>query len=58
MEIQSLEFAQLVFGLALVKHFLIMIPFLPFEMKMYIMCHFMLEVCDLPFDFDFTGNYT
>ena len=31
---------------------------LPFEMVMCILCHFMLEVCDLPFHFDFTGGYS
>jgi hypothetical protein len=53
MEMQSWGFFQLVFGLSMVQHFLTMIPLLPFEMKMYILWHFMLEVCGLPFDFDF-----
>ena len=56
MEIQSLEFAQLVFRLALVQHFLIMSLSLTFSMVMHILCH-ILEHCDLPFDFGFSGAY-
>lgn len=41
-------------GLALAQYFLNMLPFTPFEMTKYILCHYMLEVCNLPFDFDFT----
>jgi hypothetical protein len=40
---------QLVFILALIWYFLTMSSFLPFEMVMYILCHCMLEVCDLLF---------
>ena len=58
MEMQSLEFALIVLGLALVQYFLTMLPSLCFRMVMYILCHYMLEVCDLLFDFDFTGNYS
>ena len=29
------------------------VPLLSFGMVMYILCHYMLEVCDLLFDFDF-----
>ena len=36
MEMQSLEFAQLVFGLALVQYFLSMLPSLCFGMVMYV----------------------
>ena len=50
LEMQSFEFAQLVFSLALVQYFLII---LPFGMTVYILSHYMLEVCDLLFDFDF-----
>ena len=39
------------FGLALVEYFLTVFSSLCFEMVMY-----MLEVCDLIFDFDFTGD--
>ena len=53
MKMQSLEFAQLVFSLALVQYVLTILPSLCFRMKMYILCHYMLEVCDLLFDFDF-----
>ena len=51
-EIQSLEFSQLVFGLALVQYFLTM---LPFGIVMHTLCH-VSEGCDLIFCFDFTGN--
>ena len=47
MEMQSMEFAQLGFGLALVQYFLTVLPFIYFEMVMYILCHYILEVCDL-----------
>ena len=47
MEIQSLEFAQLVLGFALVQYFISVLPSLTFGIVMYIMCHCMLEVCDL-----------
>ena len=57
-EIQSLQFAWLVFSLALVQYFLSRIPFLHFRMVMYILCYYMLEVCDLLFYFDFTGDYS
>lgn len=30
-------------------------PFFPFEMMMYILCQYMLELCDLLFYFDFMG---
>ena len=47
MEIQSLEFAQLVFfNLVLVQYFLSMLPSIYFETVMYILCHYVLEVCD------------
>ena len=58
MEMQSLEFAQPVFSLALAQHFLAILPFLRFEMAMYILCHYMLEVCDLFLDFDFISDYS
>jgi hypothetical protein len=49
METQSLEFSQLVFSLALVQYFFTMLPSLSFGTVMYILCHYMLEVCDLFF---------
>ena len=52
MEMQSLEFAQLVFGLALVQYFLTMMFWNGN------ICPVMLEVCDLLFDFDFIGDYS
>ena len=57
-EMQSLEFTQLVFSLALVQCFLTMLPFLHFGIVMYILCYYMLEVCDLLFYFDFTWCYS
>ena len=44
MEVRSLEFAQLVYHLALAHYFLTMPPF---GMAMYILCHDMLEACGL-----------
>ena len=58
MEMESLEFAQLVCSLALVQYFLTMLPSLHFGMVMYILCHYMLEVCDLLFDLDFHRGIT
>lgn len=43
-ELQDLEFAFLVFGLALAQYFLTTPPFLPFGTVMYILLHCMLEV--------------
>lgn len=53
MEMLSLEFAQLVFSLALVQYFLTVLLFLCFITVMYTLCHYMLEVCDLAFLFIF-----
>ena len=39
MEMQSLEFAQLVFDRVFVQYFLTMFPSLGFGMIMYILCH-------------------
>ena len=60
MQPQSLEFFQLVFSLVFVQRFLTMIPSLHFVMVMYILCHYMLEVCDFLFFFNFcfTGDYS
>ena len=56
MEMQSLEFSQRVFDLDLVQYVLIMIPFLlHVGTVMYILYYYMLKICDLFFDFDFTG---
>ena len=35
------------FDLALVQYFLTMFPSLHFGVVMYVLCHYMLEVCDL-----------
>ena len=48
---QSFDFARLVFHLTLVQHFLTV---LPFGKVMSIMCHCMLEICNLLLGFDFT----
>ena len=45
-EMQNLEFAQLIFSLVLV---LTMFPFLCFGMVTYILFHYILKVCDLFF---------
>ena len=46
-EMQNLEFALLGFGLALVQYFLILLPFVPQKIVVYILCHCMLEMGDL-----------
>lgn len=51
MEMQRLECALLVSGLALVQYFFTMRLFLPFGMVMRILCHYMLKIYDLLFDF-------
>ena len=56
-KMQNLEFDQLGFDLTLVQCFLTMLPSLCFQMVMYILCHYMLEVCDI-FYFDFIGDYS
>ena len=49
----SLEVVQVVFSLALIQYFLIVFPFLPFEMVMYILCHYVFELCNLFYHFNF-----
>ena len=56
MEMQSVEFAQLVFSPALAQNFLTGLPLLPFGTAMYTLCHCMLEVCDLLSYFGFKGG--
>lgn len=46
MKMQTLELAQLVFGLALIQLVLIILPSLWFGMIICIPCHYILEVCD------------
>lgn len=41
----------------LVQHFLTLPPLYSFGMEMYILCHCMLEDCDLGFDSDFIRDY-
>lgn len=45
------DFAVQGFELALVQYFFTISSFLPFEMVIYILCHFMLEACNLLLDF-------
>ena len=56
MKMQNLEFAQLTLGLALVQHFLTMLPFLHFGIVTYILCHCILEVHNSLYNFDFTED--
>lgn len=58
MGVLNLEFALLVFSIALVKYFLTMFPFTTFGMVICILCHYILELCDLLFHFDFIGDYS
>lgn len=53
-DMESLQFAQLVFSLAFPQHLLIMFLLLSFASVMHILYH-MLELYDLPFDFGFGG---
>ena len=53
---ENLVFTLLGFVLDLVRHFLTVLHFLPSGVEMYILCHCMLEVCNLLFDFDFKGD--
>lgn len=48
-EMQSLESTLLVFNLALFQYFFTMLPFLYFGIVIYILCHCILQVCDLLF---------
>lgn len=50
-----LEFAQEAFGFSLVQYFVTMLTSFHFRLLVYILCHYILEVCDLRFHFDFTG---
>lgn len=53
MDVQSLEFAQLVSSLVLALQVLAMLSSLCFGMVMCVLCPHMLEVCSLLFDSDF-----
>lgn len=46
LEMQSLEFAHLFFSLTLVQY---LFTVLSFAIVLYVLCHYMLEVCDLLF---------
>lgn len=49
----SLEFAHLLFSLAFIWYFIVILSSLDFGVAIYILCHYILEVCNLLFDFDF-----
>ena len=57
-EMHSLVFSQLVFSLDFVQYFLTVLLSLCFQMLLYILCHDMLEVYDLLFNFEFIGDYS
>ena len=57
-EVPSLESAQLIFSLAFVQFLLTMLLLLHLGMVMYTLCHYMLEVCYVCFDFVFTEDYS
>lgn len=50
-ELQDLNLTLLGFHLTFVCDFFIILPFLPFEMVMFILCFYMLKVYHLIFDF-------
>lgn len=54
---KSMEYSWLVFCLAFVQYILTILSSLLFGMSMLILCHSMLEVCNLDFDFVFKGGY-
>lgn len=54
MELWDLEFALLGLGLALFQYFVTMLPFPFFGIILHFLCHRMVEVCNLSFDFDFS----
>ena len=58
LEVGNLEFSLLIFSLALVKCFLIVLHFLPFEMVVHVLCRYVLQACDLSFVFYFPGDYS
>ena len=53
MKMHNVEFVLLVFSFALAHYCLSIPPFLPFAVVMYF-----LAICDLLFNFDFTGVYS
>lgn len=53
-QMQELEFSLIEFALVFFQYLLTMPPFLLFGMVMYILCHHMLEVSNM--FFDFTGG--
>ena len=57
-EMRCFEFPELVFHFVLVKFFLAMLSSLCFGMVLHMLCHYMLEVCNLLFYFSFTEDYS
>ena len=57
MEMQSLEISLLVSRLPLDEDFLTVLLPLPLGTVIYILCHDMLKVCNLLFDFDYLEDY-
>jgi hypothetical protein len=55
--LQDLESTLVCFSLALVNCFLTVPTLVHFGIVMHVQCHYMLEECDLHFDFNFTGDY-
>lgn len=58
LEVGNLEFSLPVFSLALVKCFLIVLHFLPFELVVHVLCRCVLQTCDLSFVSYFPGDYS
>ena len=58
MKMKSLEFTQMVSGLAFVQNSFAMFPSICFGMVMYLLFHYMLEACDLFLGFDFADDYS
>ena len=58
MEMQKSEFALLILVLLWSSISSLCYISIPFGIGIYILCHCMLEVCDLLFYFDFTGAYS
>lgn len=56
MRLQNLEFSLLGFRSWFVPYFLTMLPFVPFGMIVHILCHHILDVCNLIFFFNLIGD--
>jgi len=58
MEMKSLAFVHLDLGVCFSQYFLTTLPSLPFRVAMYILCHCMLELCNLPYKLDVNRCYS